>query len=101
VNPLEQQLLGTPEVAEMLHCNVKVVEMRARSGELPGLQFGRGWVFPAEALYQRLNEIALERARERNKPVPPPRPSAVLKPVPTKKRPLPELPELPDPSKVA
>jgi len=103
----EHQVLAPAEVGELLHCSVETVEERARSGELPGLQFGRGWIFPADALYRRLNELALEESQARTKrkhrpkAVPEaPRPKAILRTVPRRKGAmppplLPTLPELP------
>lgn len=77
----------------MLHCSVKTVEERTRRGDLPGLKFGDGWVFPAAALFQRLNEKALEEARERGG-LAPLQPTAVRHQVKRRKTP-PTLPEPP------
>jgi hypothetical protein len=89
----QQAILSSAQVAELLHCSVQTVELRARKGDLPGLQFGNGWVFPVGALHQRLNELALEAARERAKPKTP-APTATLRAVPTKRRTLPILPDI-------
>ena len=63
--------LTAEEAAEMLGCEPETVEERARLGELPGVKFGRKWVFPVEALAFRLNAIALEEsARRLKKPAP-------------------------------
>ena len=65
------------QAAELLGCSVKTVEEWARTGVLPGIQPGRGWVFPAGALAQRLDELALEQAAKRRKPDDKPAPAAV------------------------
>lgn len=63
--------LTTDELAALLACEPQTVEERARTGELPGIKFGRKWVFPAEALAHRLNVLATEEAAaRRQKPAP-------------------------------
>ena len=74
-------VLTTTEVAQMLACTEETVEIAARDGRLPGLQYGRGWVFPAEALIERLNAQARDR-----KPRETPAPSAVHCTVPVDRR---------------
>lgn len=58
------------QVAQLLGCSIKTVEQMARDGDLTGIKPGGGWVFPAGALAQRLDELALEQAAGRRKPVP-------------------------------
>ena len=65
------EILTVADVAEILHCDVKTVSERLVSGDLPGTKFGRSWVVPAAALYQRVNEIAIEKSEERRKAAPP------------------------------
>jgi hypothetical protein len=77
-------VLDVSAVAALLRCAETTVEDRARRGELPGLKIGESWVFPAGALTQRLDELALEQAAERRKPAP--KPTAVLHQVPASKR---------------
>lgn len=55
----------TEEVATMLECSAETVELAARQGSLPGLQFGRSWIFPEDALRQALNMQAYTAANER------------------------------------
>lgn len=69
------QVLSLHAVAKLLRCAETTVEECARRGELPGLKFGQGWVFPTGALTLRLNELAQEQAAERRKMV---RPLGVL-----------------------
>lgn len=91
--------LSTDEqLAAALGCEVGTVQARALAGSLPGVKFGRGWVFPREALLEALNRQAREQAAERAKPA---TPLAVSVGVgvpskPGKRRPLPVLPPLPD-----
>src|SRR5882672_7194055 len=53
------EVLTKEQIAELLQCDVTTVEEKARNGELPGVKVGRSWVFPREAMLQRLNEMAL------------------------------------------
>lgn len=81
------------EAAEMLGCSTAKVEDLARSGKLAGLKFGDGgWRFPARAMDERLNELALEEARERRGPR---TPSGVLQALPKTGKPKRTLPVLP------
>lgn len=89
-------ILSTQQVAELLECERGQVMELARARKLPGVKLGRSWIFPREALLQRLNELALQPAPRR------PLPTAVLVPtVPDAprgrgrpSRPLPKLPDL-------
>lgn len=81
--------LNCQQVAALLECDEGVVRERAQSGELPGVKFGRGWIFPAAALDQRLNEIALEEAEERRR-------GGRMRNVRALKMSLPKDPRLPD-----
>jgi len=62
------EILTKDEVAALLDCEPTTIEEKARRRELPGLKIGRSWIFPKEALMQRLNEIALRPPE----PSPPP-----------------------------
>lgn len=55
------------QAAELLECAPETVAERIDSGDLPAVKFGRGWILPAQALDQRLNELALEHAEERRR----------------------------------
>ena len=61
-------VLKADAVAELLDCEVETLNMRALSGDLPGLKFGRSWVFPVAALEARLNELAVDEAAARRAP---------------------------------
>lgn len=54
-------ILSKEEVADMLDCEPSTVEEKARNHELPAVKIGRSWLFPRQALLQRLNEMALAR----------------------------------------
>ena len=76
-------ILTTPAVAALLDCEESTVQARAASGDLPGVKIGRSWVFPEEALMERLNEMA--RAEAANRRIPPAVPEAVAHAVPVKR----------------
>lgn len=61
-------ILTEKEVADLLSCEPETVQARARNADLPGLKFGRAWVFPRSALMERLHSQAL--ARQADRPVP-------------------------------
>lgn len=68
---LTDELLSVETVANALDCAGTTVEERARTGDLPGIRLGRGWVFPRAALMQSLCDLAHREAAERkNKPSP-------------------------------
>lgn len=52
-------------LAVMLDCGVEQIELQARQGALPGLKFGRTWIFPEAALLEALNERATKEAAKR------------------------------------
>lgn len=53
------------QVAELLDCSVETVELITRQGHLPGVQYGRAWVYPEHALEAVLNQGALEAMQQR------------------------------------
>ncbi|WPG35358.1 helix-turn-helix domain-containing protein [Variovorax sp. EBFNA2] len=56
---LSVRLLTSTEVAELLRCTAQSVEVAARAGRLPGIQYGREWLFPEDALFEALRLEAL------------------------------------------
>lgn len=54
-----EEVLSTQAVAALLSCGEDQVELLARQQELPGLKFGRAWVFPKGALLHVLNNKAV------------------------------------------
>lgn len=53
------RLLTAAQVAELLECTQQTVEIAARDGRLPAVQFGRPWLFPQDALMEALRHQAL------------------------------------------
>lgn len=72
------QIYTADQAAQLLGCSVKTVEELARQGELPGIKPGGGWVFPAGALAQRLDQLALEQAARRRSPPAAPTPAVAV-----------------------
>lgn len=63
-----QPPLSVDQVAQLLLCAPDTVRELARSGELPGFKPGRDWIFPAGALFARLDQLATASAEERRSP---------------------------------
>ncbi|WP_415798351.1 helix-turn-helix domain-containing protein [Comamonas aquatilis] len=57
--------INAKQCAELLFCDVTTIEALARKGELPGLKFGRGWVFFRTDLLLYLAERARQAAERR------------------------------------
>lgn len=55
-------ILDETEVAQLLDCEPRTVQEKARTGELPAVKFGRSWRFPRSALLQSLHELALKNS---------------------------------------
>lgn len=55
-------ILSVRQVADLLCCSAETIEDKARRGNIPGIKFGRSWMFPREALLGRLNVMALQNA---------------------------------------
>jgi hypothetical protein len=58
-------VLSVDEVAALLRCSAYTVRERARlpaghAQKLPGVKFGDDWMFPLEALLERVNDVARE-----------------------------------------
>jgi excisionase family DNA binding protein len=76
-------LMDSAAVAQLLACSVRTVEDRARTGALPAVKFGEGWMFPSEALLKAINRLAEEDAAQRaHTPAP-----AAIKHAPVRKGP--------------
>lgn len=50
-------------LAELLDCSVGAVEEATRAGRLPGVKYGRSWVYPRDAALQVLTTQALANVR--------------------------------------
>lgn len=59
------EVLTIEQVAALLACEITTVAEHLRSGLLPGLKFGRQWVVPARAFFERVNALAHEQAAAR------------------------------------
>lgn len=84
------EILNVPEVAELLGCAEATLEEATRRGELPGLAYGRSWIYPRDALLKVLNDQALAEMAARKAPAPSVRPTtAPPSPRPGKRRNVP------------
>jgi excisionase family DNA binding protein len=63
-------VLTVADVAAMFACTEETVRDQASAGVLPGVKFGRDWVFPLEALLESINELARDQAAQRRRPAP-------------------------------
>lgn len=59
------QILTPAQAAEMLMCSPRTVEDKLRSGDLPGVKFGESWIIPAQALMERVTQLALSNQPKR------------------------------------
>lgn len=89
------------QAAQLLGCSDKTIRDSARTGRLAGCKFGDDWVFPRGAFFVRLDEVALEEARQRREPdapratvhtIQPAQPGAARRGA--RRRPLPALPSV-------
>lgn len=56
-------VLTVAQLAELLDCGPETIEDRTRERKLPGLKFGRSWVYPRDAVLQVLQQQALAHVR--------------------------------------
>lgn len=82
------EIMRKEEVAEWLDCEPSTVEEKARNRELPAVKIGRSWLFPRQAMLQRLNEMALAKPE-------PPKPTGVIATGKKGRKAPPALPPLP------
>lgn len=59
------ETIDSEECAVLMHCTADQVEELARAGEIPGLKFGRSWLFVRADLLAYLAEKARAEALER------------------------------------
>lgn len=52
-------VLTVDQVAQLLDCTGDTVEARTRERRLPGVQYGRSWIYPRDALLEVLRVQAL------------------------------------------
>ena len=55
----QRDVLTEQDVAALLDCEQSTVQEKARNGDLPGVKFGRSWVFPKTSLLQSLHADAM------------------------------------------
>lgn len=53
------EILTEEDMAEIMGCHIQTIQEKARSGELPGIKFGRGWRFPRTAVLETLHTKAM------------------------------------------
>jgi len=87
---VSSETIGSEEVAELLRCTPEQVEELARAGEIPGLKFGRPWLFVRADLLAYLAEKARAEAQERRSKRQPNAPTPMAKP---RRRAPPALPQ--------
>ena len=58
------EILTVQRAAELLECAESTIEERLLAHELPGVKIGRSWRIPAEAFYERINEMARQHLRQ-------------------------------------
>lgn len=62
---MNEATINAAQCAELLQCAEPTVEELTRKGELPGIKFGRGWIYVKADLLQYLAEKARNDAQER------------------------------------
>ena len=62
---IDSDIYTAEQIASLLKCDKETAEARIRSGDLPGVKYGKSWVIPRQALRQCLNEMALSEAAQR------------------------------------
>jgi excisionase family DNA binding protein len=63
-------VLCEAEVAQLLDCEPSTIQTKARENELPGVKYGRSWLFPRAALLEVLNRQAMQNLTAKPKPSP-------------------------------
>lgn len=56
-------VLTVAQLAELLDCTEQTVQERTRERALPGVKFGRDWVYPRDAVLRVLNDVALAHVK--------------------------------------
>ncbi|KFJ13224.1 DNA binding, excisionase family domain protein [Delftia acidovorans] len=83
------------QCAELLGCTEDTVEELSRKGELPGLKFGRGWVFVRADLLAYLAERGRQEAEQRRADRGGgPQSAPNVRPIKPRRQPPPALPKL-------
>lgn len=97
------ETINAEQCAELLHCTEQRIEELTRSGELPGMKFGRGWIYVKADLLAYIAERARKEAEERRQDLNArksvPRPDVPLRPRRQTPPPLPVPVPVPVPAK--
>lgn len=82
------ETIDSQGAADLLHCDAGTVQTLARRGELPGLKFGRDWLFVRADLLAYLAQRGRDEAeqRRRQREIPPLHPAVGLPVSPGRKR---------------
>lgn len=70
------EVLTVDQVAQLLDCTGDTVGARTRERRLPGLQYGRSWIYPRDALLEVLRVQALAHVQPAAPASPAPAPAA-------------------------
>ena len=62
---LNVEIMTVEQAADMLMCDKHRISERLQDGDIPGTKFGRSWVIPTRAFFDRLNQLAVEEAKQR------------------------------------
>lgn len=57
------EILTVRRAAELLECAESTIEERLVAHELPGIKIGRSWRIPAQAFFERINDLARQHVR--------------------------------------
>ena len=56
-------VLTVDQLAQLLDCTAETIEERTRARDLPGVKYGRSWVYPRDAVLEVLRRQALAHVR--------------------------------------
>ena len=62
---MTDETINAEQCAELLHCTEQRIEELTRGGELPGMKFGRGWIYVKADLLAYIADRARKEAEER------------------------------------
>ena len=62
---MTDETINAEQCAELLHCTEQRIEELTRCGELPGMKFGRGWIYVKADLLAYIADRARKEAEER------------------------------------
>ena len=58
-------VINAEQCAQLLYCTEQRIEELTRAGELPGMKYGRGWIYVKADLLAYIAERARKEAEER------------------------------------